>query len=411
VFSNARIGGVSLQAEYATRTKHVPTAAWGTAFGDPRFKTNDNRGWLDATYDRSARGTRYMAHGFVDRMGYSGDYPDPYGNVNLDLSRGTWLGGDFSASRMVGRRHHVTGGVEYRDHLNHEQKNWDLTSGEVYVHDKRSSHQAAIFVQDEISLARGLTATVGGRADWWSVGPKAVKPRAGLVYRTDSDTAFKLLYGEAFRAPNVYELYYNQLGSRANPDLGPEALRTTEVVFEQYLRGRLRLTIAGFYTDIEDLVEQVETEDGSVFHINRGTASSKGIEFEAEYRATGGTLIRGSAVVQRAYDEDARETLSNAPSWLATLQVARPFASRQITLALDSTLVGSRLTVSGKPLDAFVRSNLIATWRPRSQPFYLQTGVYNLFDHAYADPVGSEFVQDAIPQDRRTLAVKLGVGF
>ncbi len=253
VFTNARIGGVSFQAGFSTRTKHVPTAAWSTAFDDPRFKTNDNRGWVDATYDRSVAGTRYMAHGFVDRMGYSGDYPDPYGSVNMDLSRGTWFGGDFSASRLVAQRHRVTGGIEYRDHLNQEQKNWDLTTDEVFIHDKRSSQQAAIFVQDEISLARHWTATVGARADWWSVGPKAVKPRAGLVYRTDRDTAFKLLYGEAFRAPNVYELYYNQVGSRGNPDLDPETLRTTEAVFEQYLRGRLRLTVAAFYTDIEDL--------------------------------------------------------------------------------------------------------------------------------------------------------------
>jgi outer membrane receptor for ferrienterochelin and colicins len=411
VLANARIGGVSLQAGYSTRTKHVPTAAWSTAFADPRFKTNDNRGWVDATYDRNVAGTRYTAHGFVDRMGYSGDYPNPSGTINFDLSRGTWLGGDFSASRVVSERHRVTGGIEYRDHLNQEQRDWDLTTGEVFVDDRRSSRQAAVFVQDEITLARHWTATVGARADWWSVGPKALKPRAGLVYRTDSDTAFKVLYGEAFRAPNVYELYYTEVGSRGNPALDPETLRTTEVVFEQYLRGRLRLTVAGFYTDIEKLIDQVETEDGLVFHVNRGSANSTGVEVEAEHRSAAGTLIRGSVVVQRTYDEDTGETLSNAPSRLATLQIATPFLSRQLTVALDSTLVGSRLTLTGTRLGAFVRSNLITTWHPGHQPFFLQGGVHNLFDRAYADVVGAEFVQDAIPQDGRTVSIKLGVGF
>jgi iron complex outermembrane receptor protein len=74
-------------------------------------------------------------------------------------------------------------------------------------------------------------------------------------------------------------------------------------------------------------------------------------------------------------------------------------------------LVGSRLTVGGERLDAFLRSNLITTWHPRNQRFSLQAGVYNLFDHTYADPVGQEFVQNAIPQDGRTVAIKLGVGF
>jgi outer membrane receptor protein involved in Fe transport len=309
------------------------------------------------------------------------------------------------------RRHRVTGGVEYRDHLNQEQRDVDLTTGEIFVDDKRSSQQAAVFVQDEITLARHWTATVGARADWWSVGPKALKPRAGLVYRTDSDTAFKVLYGEAFRAPNVYELYYTQFGSRGNPALDPEMLRTTEVVFEQYLRARLRLTVAGFYTDIQKLIDQVETEDGLVFHVNRGNAISTGVEIEAEHRSSAGTLIRGSIVVQRTRGKDVGQTLSNAPSQLATLQIAAPFVSRQLTVALDSTLVGSRLTLTGTRLGAFVRSNLITTWHPRHQPFFLQGGIYNLFDRAYADVVGAEFAQDAIPQDGRTVSIKLGVGF
>ncbi len=122
-------------------------------------------------------------------------------------------------------------------------------------------------------------------------------------------------------------------------------------------------------------------------------------------------MIRGSVVLQRTYDADTRKKLSNAPSQLATLQVALPVLSRQLTVALDSALVGPRLTMSGTRLGAFVHSNLITTWQPRNQPFFLQGGVYNLFDQAYADAVGAEFVQDAIPQDGRTVSIKLGVGF
>ena len=92
MFSSARLGALSFQGAYSTRTKHVPTAAWETAFGDPRFETTDTRGWLDASYDRRIGATRYAFHGFVDHMGYSGDYPDSSGAVNVDDSRGNWLG-------------------------------------------------------------------------------------------------------------------------------------------------------------------------------------------------------------------------------------------------------------------------------------------------------------------------------
>jgi outer membrane receptor protein involved in Fe transport len=52
-----------------------------------------------------------------------------------------------------------------------------------------------------------------------------------------------------------------------------------------------------------------------------------------------------------------------------------------------------------------------STWQPRSKPFTVQAGVYNVFDREFADPVGAEFVQDAIPQDGRTAAVKVGFRF
>ncbi len=114
---------------------------------------------------------------------------------------------------------------------------------------------------------------------------------------------------------------------------------------------------------------------------------------------------------QRAFDEKTGERLSNAPATLATLSFAAPIAARQVTLALDSRFVGPRLTVARHSLDSVVLADLIATWQPRSKPFTIQTGVYNLFDREFADPVGVEFVQESIPQDGRTAAVKVGFRF
>jgi len=411
MFSSARLGAASFQGAFSSRTKQIPTAAWGTAFGDPRFETTDSRGWADASYEHRFGATRYAFHGFVDHMGYNGDYPDSAGIVNVDDSHGTWMGTDVTAFREFARRHHVAAGVEYRFNASQNQSNFDQLTGDLYFHDRHESHQAAIFVQDEIALSRRFTATVGVRADWWSLGPKAVKPRAGLVYRTDTDTALKVLYGEAFRAPNLYELYYTELGSAPNPDLEPETLRTTEVVFEQYLSRGLRLTVAGFYTDIEGLIDQIEDGDGNVVHLNNGSNNSTGIEFEIEHRSPRGVLSRGSIVVQRAFDEKTGERLSNAPSTLATLSLAVPVAMRQLMLAMDSRFVGSRLTLAGRSLDGVFLADGIMTWQPRSRPYSVQAGVYNILDRHFADPVGAEFVQQAIPQDGRTAAIKVGFRF
>jgi iron complex outermembrane receptor protein len=247
------------------------------------------------------------------------------------------------------------------------------------------------------------------RPDWWTLGAMSVRPRAGLVYHTEHDTAFKFLYGEAFGAANVYELFYNQLGSRANPNLAPERLKTTEAVFEQYINGRLRLTATGFLTEISDLIDQVD--DGGVSHANRSKVNSTGVEFEAEHRSPSGLLVRGSVVLQHSSDDGTGQPLSNSPDHLGTLQVAVPVASRRVTLALDTTFVGARQTLSGRMLDPFWLSNIVATWRPGKGRLFLRAGVYNAFNQIYADPVGSEFQQDSIGQDGRTVSVKIGARF
>lgn len=410
MFLNARAGQVMLQGAFSTRTKLVPTAAWDTQFGNPRFETTDRRAWLDASYSRTVGGTLVTGRAYVDHMGYEGAYPYPDDVMNMDSSEGTWMGGEVTGARRLGSRNRLIVGIEQRANLRQAQDNWDVP-GEVYVHDDRSTNQGALFVQDEITLSRRWTATLGARWDWWTLGSGSVRPRAGLVYRTDSDLAVKLLYGEAFRAANVYELFYWEPSSQGNPNLRPELLRTSEVVFEQYIRGRVRFTATGFVTHIEDLIDQTESENGGVIHVNRGSAGAHGVETEAEYRSARGVLVRGSLVAQRATDRDTDADLSNAPERLATFQGALPLLNREMTVALDSTFVGRRRTREGRELDAFWLSNLVTTWQPRGASFMLQGTIANLFDRTYEHPVGTEIVPDTVTQNGRTASIRLSVRF
>jgi len=408
MLANARVGQVKIQSAFSSRTKSVPTASWGTTFGDPRYRTEDRRGWVDATYERQIGTTHVAGRAYVDWMNYDGVFPGDE-VLNMDSSAGTWLGGEIAGTRRVGSRHRVTAGLEQRFNVRQEQDNRDEPTGVVYVDDARTSAQSAVYVQDEITLARRWTATLGARLDWWSVGPGSLRPRAGLVYRTESDLAVKLLYGEAFRAANAYEMFYVDPSSQPNPTLRPERLQTSEIVFEQYLQGRVRLTAAGFLTRIDDLIDQVE-DDGLV-HVNRASAGARGVEGEAEYRSAAGVLVRGSLVAQQATEGDTDTTLSNAPERLGTLQIAAPVYTRDVTLALDTTYVGQRLTRTGQRLDSFWLSNVIATWRPRQTSLIVQAGLYNLFDRVYAHPVGAELLQESIDQNRRTFSVKASVRF
>jgi iron complex outermembrane receptor protein len=267
------------------------------------------------------------------------------------------------------------------------------------------SNQAAIYGQDEIQLHRRLTATVGARYDWWSLTGGTVTPRAGLVYRTDADTAIKALYGEGYRAPSVYETYYY-------PDpfgrtLQPERLRTSEVVYEQYLGGALRFTATGYVTHARNLISQ----GADYYFENREESRSRGVEVEAERRWTTGVLLRGSFVAQQTMDPIADVELSNSPRRLALVHAAAPLWSRKMSLAAESQYVGERLSTLGSHVPGVWLTNVGVNFVPPRGHVSLAARVSNLFDTAYAHPVGFEFRQDVIPQDGRSVSVRATLRF
>lgn len=110
-------------------------------------------------------------------------------------------------------------------------------------------------------------------------------PRLALIYDFSEKSTVKLLYGEAFRVPSAYELYYHDGGEtqKANPELEPETIKTYEIVWEQYLGKHFRTTASGYYYTIEGLISQrIAPEDDLLVFNNIEEIEAKGIEVELE---------------------------------------------------------------------------------------------------------------------------------
>lgn len=410
LFASIGRGRFMLQGAFDSRRKYIPTGAWETVLGDPATHTTDARAWVDATMTGAVRGASLTVRGFADYTRYRGSYLVDEGDVpadTRDTADGIWVGGELTASRRFATRHQVTTGVEYRRNVQQDQGNWYVDPYLATVDARYTSNQFAVYGQDEIQLHRRLTATVGGRYDWWSLIGGTATPRAGLVYRTDADTAFKALYGEAYRAPTVYETYYypNPLGQT----LRPERLRTTEAVYEQYLGGNLRLTATGYVTLARNLISQIEFDP--FYFENREQTRSRGVEVEGERRWSSGVLARASFVVQRSEDRMSRLELSNSPRRLGLVHVAVPTWSRNVTLASESQYVGARLSSLGSTIEGGWLSHVNVTYRPTGRPITLSGHIGNLFDRAYGHPVGLEFRQDVMPQDGRSASVRATLRF
>jgi iron complex outermembrane receptor protein len=403
VFGSVGRGRVTVQGAYVQRRKGIPTGSYETTLDD-RNHTDDDRGWLDALVTGSFKGAALTGRAFADVSSYRGAYVYLDGGTNDDTGRGAWIGAEGTASRRVGDRHQVTTGLEYRRNLRQDQKSVYLDSLDVELDSRYTSNQVAFYAQDEIALHRRLTATVGARYDWWSLTGGTATPRAGLVYRTHADTAFKALYGEAYRAPTVYETYYYPDDRRI---LRPERLRTSEVVYEQYLGGTLRLTATGYLTNARNLISQ---RADFVFE-NREHARSRGIEVEAERRWTSGLLVRGSFVAQRTRDPIEDVELSNSPRRLGLLQASLPLWQRRLAIAAESQYVGRRFSTMGTPIDGVWLTNVNVNVTPPRRALSIAARVGNLFDTAYAHPVGVEFRQDVIPQDGRSVSLRATVRF
>jgi outer membrane receptor protein involved in Fe transport len=410
LFGSVARGRFTLQGAFDSRRKNVPTGAWETVLGGVGTHTTDSRAWVDAAVTGAFRGAALTARGFADYSGYRGSYllDEEQGPADTrDTADGVWVGGEATASRRLGTRHQVATGIEYRRNLRQDQGNAYVDPYLVTIDARYTSNQFAIYGQDEIQLHRRLTATVGGRYDWWSLIGGTATPRAGLVYRTDADTAIKALYGEAYRAPTVYETYYYQ--DPSGRTLRPERLRTTEVVYEQYVGGSLRLTATGYVTLARNLISQSELDP--FYFENREQTRSRGVEVEGERRWSNGILARASFVVQRTHDRLAGVELSNSPRELALVHLAVPAWSRNLTLATESQYVGSRLSSKGTPVDGGWLTNLHLTYRPVGRNITLGGHVSNLFDRVYGHPVGFEFRQDVIEQDGRSVSLRATVRF
>jgi iron complex outermembrane receptor protein len=408
---------LTLSAAYVLREKEIPTASWDTLFGDPRYRTTDSHGYVDlALRHEFTDDTELTARAYFDDVRYSADYPIRPSVPEIDSG----LNIDDSLGRMVGfqsqvnhhwRRHRFTLGTEVRGHLNQEIANLDTLPEFEYAAVDESSYDVGAYAQDEWVLVDPLVLSAGVRYDHFESFGDTLNPRLGVIYHPWETTAFKLLYGTAFRAPNSYELYFPLGDLPPASGLDPERIQTYEAVWEQYFGAGFRFSLSGYLYHLDDLIS---VDPDSLLFANVGQVDATGVEGEVEWRHATGIQLRANYALQRAEYPDTHRRLSNSPEHLLKLGVLLPWFQDRLSTGFEvqHTSRGATLPDRLAPYaDGYWIANLTVFHHKLVRGLEASASLYNLFDERFDVPGGPGHLQDLIEQDGRTWRVKLTYRF
>lgn len=163
----------------------------------------------------------------------------------------------------------------------------------------------AFYAEFLYDVSEDIRLTLGGRYDHFSDFGEAFSPRLGATWQANDTNTFKMMYGEAFRAPTFAELYnQNNPVLVGNPNLNPEDIETFEVSYMNADIDNAEITLTLFDNYLSNLI----TVDSTGHHVNSGNINTNGLEAEVKYN-----LGRGSFIMANYTYQDPQNETSNAP--------------------------------------------------------------------------------------------------
>ena len=216
-------------------------------FPDPDDRQKDNNVLLDLSYQGKWTPELNLSFkGFqnIYRMTFD---PGSRGTFSFGppfLHKNYATGGDLLASYAWGTRHLLSGGTEViQDRVN---------SSSIGIH---RATRGAFYLQDEVEIAKPVSATVGFRYDLHSIYEEQFNPRVGLLFRLPAEVRIRTSVARAFRAPTFNDLFWPDDGfTVGNPNLTPERAWSYEVGGERKFGDLFTIKAAGFYRRVKDLI-------------------------------------------------------------------------------------------------------------------------------------------------------------
>ncbi len=406
-FANLIWHNWSFTAYWNSREKQVPVGLGTSLSGDPAQHVVDGRDFVGAAYKRQAGPGELQWQIFYDRYRYHDrfDYPVDAEVVAVsDINRGDWLNSQLTYALPVSRVGTLTAGVSGSWDLCAIQYNLVERSRQAYTN--HPDRAAAVFAQQEWALSPQWKLYGGVRIDESRNFGRFISPRLAAVWQASPRTAYKLVYGRPFRNPSAFEQYYNDggLSYAQAPPLRPEIAETYQASLERKVAAGWTLILDAFRYRIANSIEAATLAGGVQQYRNTAGLRTTGAELELSGKLWRDLEASAALSAQQAAGGTPLTWLANSPRQVAKFRVGAPFWRERVFLAGSWQFISARQAWSGDRLGGVLLTDATATFRLSARA-HLQTGVRNLFDRRYEDPI--YLASDRLRGDGRSAYLRL----
>lgn len=267
----------------------------------------------------------------------------------------------------------------------------DITgTSNIFLPD-RDRENYYVSIQDEWAFYKDWEITAGIRYDDYSDFGNTFNPRLALVWQTNYRLTTKFLYGQAFRAPSLSELFVvNNPDILGNPDLEPEQVETVELSFDYRFSYDLKAQFNIFSYQADDLIKFVSDNNtiGSNTAQNSAGQDGHGVEIETQWSINEMIALSANYSWQQSEDKTLEEDVADAPQQLFYAELRWKFRPKWgMSAQLHHVAARPRTGSDSRPeLDDYTIVNINLYTNKSFSSWDFNLSVHNLFDEEAFEP-------------------------
>jgi iron complex outermembrane receptor protein len=224
-------------------------------------------------------------------------------------------------------------------------------------------------------------------------------------------TSLKLVWGTAFRPPNLVQRHFTIPGFTGNDALDSERIDSREFIAEYYFSPKWRGQVSAYTTTVSDSIRVVQLAEHEHTFANGADLRLRGADAEIEGKFGDGWLFRASYGYQETEDRGSRKRIENAPLHVVKTQVVAPLYRDKLYLGIEGLYYSSRLTLDGASTPDNYLLNATLFGKEIAPGLSISASVYNILDRNNALPGAEQHEADILPSRGREFRVKLDYSF